>query len=65
MGHYRSEMVSESEDAEEARNRADRLDRLTTLIEEDISARGVARVLAEIITHNAGSTTGVRYPRRG
>lgn len=63
MGHYRSEMGFEEEDRKVAEAERKRLDALTALIAEDIEAKGIARVLAEIMQHNQHRHYGgIAYP---
>lgn len=49
MGHYRSEMGYEDRDREEAKRKADRLAASTKKLEAEISSRGIASVLAEML----------------
>lgn len=49
MGHYRSEMGYEEEDAKREKWKAERLARMTVGIEADVKKRGIAAVLADIL----------------
>jgi hypothetical protein len=49
MGHYRSEMGYEEEDARRADLKAERMARITANIDADVKERGIAIVLAEIL----------------
>jgi hypothetical protein len=50
VGHYRSEMGYEESDREEEIRRKKNLKRATKYIEKQIEEKGVAQVLAEIVT---------------
>jgi hypothetical protein len=49
MGHYRSELVSESEENREQAHKEKRLKNLETGIQAAIDENGVARVIAEMV----------------
>lgn len=49
MGHYRSEMGYEAEDAELASRHENRMTKMAEAIEADVKKRGIGRVLAEIL----------------
>ena len=49
MGHYRSEMGMEERDRQRAAEKEARRRQYTKLIKKDISERGIARVLTEML----------------
>lgn len=50
MGHYRGEMVSEDEDQKAEKARVERLARSATKIQNRINEKGLAAVLAEMVS---------------
>ncbi len=50
MGHYRSEMGFEDRDRKNAEAREERLKRITKKIKKEIDQKGIARVIAEVVT---------------
>lgn len=65
MGHYRSEMGFEDSDAKRRKERSREMEHLIKCIQEDIDAKGYARVLAELLEANNSGIGAIRYPMRG
>lgn len=64
MGHYRSEMGYEDQDAREAAEKKRRLEATTREIQKAIDERGVAAVLADIILDTGlGVYIGTKFKR--
>lgn len=63
MGHYRSEMGFEDEDAREAERKRRTRDKTAEAIMEAIAKDGIAYVLADIVLDPL--TASIRYRRHG
>jgi hypothetical protein len=61
MGHYRSEMGYEAEDAAREKRKQKRQTKMAAYIKKDIKERGIERVLADILDDPSFYKIGMPY----